>query len=150
MKIPDKIISQIPWIQDADAYFCFIRSWWDGAGIDAAIWCKHETKYYLRIIKTGETVVRKPPVFDESVPISAEDFNQVQNYALGNNFESINSQLQRITYTNYDSWYGLKTNFPGIEHWIFVRGSKHADKRVMDLLYMVLDKAPKLYFDADD
>jgi hypothetical protein len=143
MKLPDKLISQIPCIQDADAYFCFIRSWWDDAGIDAAIWWNYGTEYFLRIVETGETMTAKPPTFDETVAISADDFNQVQDYVLQNNFLSFQIQEERIAYTHYDNWYGLKTS-SGIEHWIYSRGSIHADQRVTNLLYMILDKAPKL------
>jgi hypothetical protein len=150
MKPSDRLLSQIPCLNDADAYFCFVRSWWDDAGIDAAIWWNHEAEYFLRIVKTGETITPKLPFFDETISISAAEFNQMQDDVLKTEFLTFKSQEEWIAFTHHDYWYGLKTNNPDIEYWIYSKGSIHADTRVMDLRCMIQDRVPQLHYDVEE
>lgn len=128
----------------ADAYFCCIRSWWDGAGVDAALWRKHDSKCYLRTIKTGQTFTPTPPRSDTESPIDTAKFDLIRSSVLAMEFHEIPQQTEWLCSLHYDYWFGLKTSSSDSTHWLKVRTGKHTDPRVERLLALVYEQAPRL------
>jgi hypothetical protein len=144
MKPADELLQKLYPMLASDTYFCYLRSWWEGAGIDAVIWRRSGEQCFLRIIKTGETATECSPVLDEESQIDIEEFDQVRDIFFKSELWIIPQQKERIIYSNYDSWFGLKDSSDELEYWLQIKGGKPTDPRAIDLLSMTLDRVPEL------
>lgn len=115
-------------LNDASAYLCFVRFWWDGAGIDTVFLWKDTIGCRQRILVTGETSSAKEPTMVLDKIITEQQFNALLNEFASLGIGSLPSQNRRIAYTHYDDWYGIKHEGQQSGHWVKVAGGKHEHK----------------------
>jgi hypothetical protein len=148
MNPPDALLKGLPSLSTAESYFCFVRSWWDGAGVDAVAWWSDSSGFFQRLIKTGETTTPKSPSFEEVVAIEPSDLQKLLYEVEELGLLSLPQQTERIIYSHCDDWYGLKRGSAEIAHWLQVRGGKHADSKALLLLTKVFQLAPQMLPDS--
>jgi len=148
MKITQQMKDLAGFLEKADAFFCFIRSWWDGAGIDAALWWKDSTGCHRRVIKTGETAEPKPPLSDKQTEISGDQLAHLLEEVERAGLTAI-AQLPRpiVIGSQSDDRLGLKTGPHQPAHWLDIAGSVHDDPRQGRVLEVVFSLVPQLCSD---
>jgi hypothetical protein len=148
MNPPDTLLKGLPPLSTAESYFCFLRSWWDGAGVDAVAWWSDSSGCFKRLIRTGETTTPKTSIIDE-VPIELDALQKLLCEVEELGLLALPQQAERIIYSHCDDWYGFKRASSDERHWLQVKGGKHADPKALHLLNKVFQLAPQLLPDSE-
>ena len=122
-------------------YICIIRSWWDGDSIDSVAWCIKQNAACKRI------VISKDVHGSEKYETIILDAKKTKKFILnvkGSEILTRENMVTPIILTHYDIWvfYKLETEING--GYLFIRGGKHFDDDLNNLVY---DNLPKITYD---
>lgn len=114
---------------DATEYFYFCRSWWDGIGIDAAMWWRDKgDNYHYWCLVTGESYTVSQRQELARRVIAPEEYRVLTSSAIARGMLTISTQEEEILLTHYDDIVGIKLE-DGKTHSYFVRCGRHTDPR---------------------
>ena len=131
-------------LEDAPEYFYFCRSWWDGIGIDAAMWWRdHNKRCHYWCLVTGEshTISQRQELARRM--IAPAEFDSLCASAIQLGILQLKTQQQEIILTHYDDMLGMKSP-DGSIHSYFVRCGKHRDARDAQIRELIWRHAPEL------
>lgn len=145
VKDPTRYTEMLAHLTTAVSFYCYARTWWDGAGVDAASWWKDASGCVRhQVLITGETWIPTVPreVLNETVSSDMLDSVLGQFEKLGGG--ELKSQYTRSACINYDAWFGAKREGQQDPHWILIVGGFPDDPRALALQRDVLDRCPML------
>lgn len=143
---PSPDLPELKFLTDIEKFFCYCRSWWDGAGADLVIWWQTPDGCFRKVMKTGETIEKKVPSLISLDQISEKNLNEIIKKFKDLGLADLKTEYHPSILTHYDAWFGIRDNTMVTSHWVMAAGGRHTAEQGYELTKTVIDNCPELSF----
>jgi hypothetical protein len=134
----------LAFLEQAEEFFCYVRSWWDGAAVDAACWWRDtdDPTVHHRLILSGESW---EPIAPRVVKDSKSTVKVLADLLRAFEGAGLESEPVPFVMSNADVWYGSKTRSQAAARWVFIRCGIHSNTDAqMELLAKIHQYCPRI------